>query len=129
MSGQFYGVKYPFSDESYKMTFFDMNETKEDSIKSMLLHIILTPKGQRLRHPNFGTDLIKYIFEPNNSNTWENIKEEISKQVSFYLPEVTFDTINIAKKDDENDNSIYVEIVYHVEHNGISTKNNVIVKI
>ena len=129
MNGQFYGIKYPFSDESYKMTFLDMNETKEESIKSMLLHIILTPKGQKLRDPNFGTDLIKYIFEPNNSNTWEGIKEEISKQVSFYLPEVTFDTINIAKKDDENDNSIYVEIVYNVERNGINVKNNVIVKI
>lgn len=129
MNGQFYGIKYPFSDESYKMTFLDMNETKEESIKSMLLHIILTPKGQKLRDPNFGTDLIKYIFEPNNSNTWEGIKEEISRQVSFYLPEVTFDTINIAKKDDENDNSIYVEIVYNVERNGMNVKNNVIVKI
>lgn len=129
MNGQFYGIKYPFSDESYKMTFLDMNETKEESIKSMLLHIILTPKGQKLRDPNFGTDLIKYIFEPNNSNTWEGIKEEISKQVSFYLPEVTFDTINVAKKDDEDDNSIYVEIVYNVERNGMNVKNNVIVKI
>ena len=128
MSKQFYGIKYPFTTESNRLTFFDVNETKEDSIRSMLLHIILTPKGQRLRHPNFGTDIIKFIFEPNDSNTWDGIKEEIRRQVSLYIPEVVFDDIKIIHNTEE-ENSIYLEIEYTVNGKGVITKNKTMVKI
>lgn len=128
MIKQYYGIKYPFSEESDDLTFFDMNETKQDGIKSMLLHIILTPKGQRLRHPNFGTDLIKYVFEPNDSSTWSLIKEEIRKQISLYLPEVSFEDIAI-KHNLEEENSIYVEIDYSVNQNGVNVKNKTLVKL
>ena len=128
MSKQFYGIKYPFSEESDDLTFFDMNETKQDGIKSMLLHIILTPKGQRLRRPNFGTDLIKYVFEPNDSSTWSIIKEEIRKQIALYLPEVSFEDIAI-KHNLEEENSIYVEIDYSINQNGVNVKNKTLVKL
>ena len=45
MSKQFYGIKYPFSEESDRLTFFDLDETKNDGIKSKILHIIFTPNG------------------------------------------------------------------------------------
>lgn len=128
MSKQFYGIKYPFSEESDSLSFIDLNETKIDGIKSMLLHIILTPKGQRLRRPNFGTNLIKFIFEPNDSVTWDGIKEEIQKQVALYLPEVVFEDINLQHNLEEA-NSIYVEIDYSINHNGTMTKNKTLVKL
>lgn len=128
MKKQFYGIKYPFSEESADLTFFDMDETKIDGVRSMLLHIILTPKGQRLRRPDFGTNLIKFIFEPNDSTSWESIKEEIRRQVALYLPEVIFDNINIKHNLDEA-NSIYIEVDYSVNHNGIITKNKSLVKL
>lgn len=128
MIKQYYGIKYPFSEESEDLTFFDMNETKQDGIKSMLLHIILTPKGQRLRRPNFGTDLIKYVFEPNDSSTWSLIKEEIRKQIALYLPEVSFEDIAI-KHNLEEENSIYVEIDYSIKQNGVNVKNKTLVKL
>ena len=128
MSKQFYGIKYPFTNESDSLTFFDLNETKEESVRSMLLHIILTPKGQRLRHPNFGTDIIKFIFEPNDSDTWEDIKEEIRTQVSLYLPEVVFNDIKIIHNTEE-ENSIYLMIEYTVNSNGVRTKNKTMIKL
>ena len=128
MSKQFYGIKYPFSEESDRLTFLDLNETKEEGIRSMLLHIIFTPKGQRLRRPEFGTNLIKYIFEPNDNETWSSIKEEIRKQVSFYLPEVSFEDINIVQNTEEP-NNVYVEVDYSVEYNGRISKNKTLVKI
>ena len=128
MNKQFYGIKYPLSEESDRLTCFDMNESKEDGIRSMLLHIILTPKGQRLRKPNFGTNLIKYIFEPNDGLTWGNLKEEIRKQVSLYLPEVNFDDIKIIKNT-ENEHEIYVEVDYSFVDNGLTKKNKALVKL
>ena len=128
MNKQFYGITYPFNDENERLTFLDMNETKNEGVRSMLLHIILTPKGQRLRMPNFGTNLIKYIFETNEDTTWEEIKNEIRTQVSFYLPQVIFDDIKIIHNTDER-NSIFIEILYSVENNGVVTQNNTIVKL
>lgn len=128
MTKQFYGIKYPLSEESEKLTFFDMNESMIDGVKSKLLHLILTPKGQRLRHPEFGTDLIKFIFESNDNTTWGLIKEEINKQVSLYIPEIIFEDINIHHNLEES-NSVYVEVDYSVNDNGRTVKNKALVKL
>lgn len=128
MTKQFYGIKYPLSEESEKLTFFDMNESMIDGVKSKLLHLILTPKGQRLRHPEFGTDLIKFIFESNDNTTWNLIKEEINKQVSLYIPEIIFEDINIHHNLEES-NSVYVEVDYSVNDNGRTVKNKALVKL
>lgn len=128
MTKQLYGIKYPLSEESEDLTFFDMNDNNVDGVRSMLLHLILTPKGQRLRHPNFGTNLIRFVFEPNDANTWNSIKKEIREQVALYLPDVVFEDINIHHNVEEM-NSIYVEIDYSVKDNGKTIKNKTLVKL
>jgi phage baseplate assembly protein W len=128
MNQQFYGIKYPFSEESDSLTFFDLNETEDDRVRSIILHIIFTPKGQRLRNPNFGTDLIKFIFEPNDNYTWESVKEEIQKQISFYLPQVKFNNINVVPSE-EDDREVFVELDYTVISEGTEKQNKVLVKV
>lgn len=130
MAKQFYGITYPFSDDSELNTLFDMNESKLNGVKSMVLHIIFTPKGQRIRQPEFGTNLIKYIYEPNDNITLSGVKDEIRKQISFYLPEVSFNDIKIVNGSEEgDDNSIFVEVDYSVKGSNTTTNHNVIVKI
>lgn len=130
MAKQFYGITYPFSDDSDLNTLFDMNETRLESIKSMVLHIIFTSKGQRIRQPEFGTDLIKYIFDPNGGITLGNVKDEIRRQISFYLPEVSFNNIKINNGSEiGEDNTVFVEVDYSVKSNGSVSNHNVTVKI
>lgn len=129
MSIQFYGIKYPFSEESDRLTFFDLNETEDEGVKSMLLHIIFTPKGQRLRKPEFGTDLMKFIFDPNDEENWDSVKEEIRRQVSLYLPQVIFNDINIIREESEDANGLLVEVDYSFASNGVNKQNKVLVKI
>ena len=128
MSEQFYGIKYPFNADSERKTFFDLNETENEGVRSTLLHIILTPKGQRIRQPEFGTDLIKHIFEPNDNTTLENIKNEIIQQISLFLPEVKFNDLKIIT-DDNDGKDIFVEVNYSVKKNGTITNNKTIVKL
>ena len=59
---QKYGIKYPFTNDNDDGTYIDLNKTFSDGIQSQVLHVIFTPKGQKLRDPDFGTDLIKYLF-------------------------------------------------------------------
>lgn len=109
-----FGIKYPFTRESIERTYVDMNTSQEDSVKSRVIHTILTPKGQRIRMPNFGTNLVKFIFEPNDELTMSGIKDEISSAISRYVPEVIFKDITITKPND-NDNAIVVIIEYDIQ--------------
>ena len=65
---RYINIDFPFSD-SPKGYYFKLNDNDRDAIKSDLLHLLLTNKGERLYMPDFGSDLRKYIFEPNDSIT------------------------------------------------------------
>ena len=60
---QFYGIKYPFTNQDAENYYVDLNSSVKDKVKSTLMHIIFTPKGQRYRKPDFGTNVIQYLFE------------------------------------------------------------------
>lgn len=122
---QFYGIKYPFTNQDAENYYVDLNSSVKDKVKSTLMHVIFTPKGQKLRDPEFGTDLIKFIFEPNDNVTWEGIKNEVSTIVSKYLKGVMLKNIEVMQN--ENDFSeIYVRIDYSVS-NGINVVNDSLV--
>lgn len=111
---QKHGIKYPFTLENNEELYMDLNLTQEDSLKSRLLHVIFTPKGQRLRNPDFGTDLIKYIHEPSDETTFERLKNDITQQVYKYVPDVSFKDISIYD-DDKNENGKIVIIHYTIK--------------
>src|SRR6478736_2565242 len=99
MAKKFLNIHYPFKD-STKGFFLELNGDDNDAIKSDLLHIILTRKGQRLYKPDFGTDLLKFIFEPEDGMTLTAIKSEIVTEVSKYLPQINIDNITVEESED-----------------------------
>lgn len=116
---QYYGIKYPFTvtnDENY---FTDVNYTLKDKVKSLLMHVIFTPKGQKIRDPEFGTNLIKFIFEPNDNESWESVKNEIMDVVKKYINGVTINDISMLETNDDS-HQLYVRVDYTVS-NGIKT--------
>ena len=78
---QYFDIKYPFTNDCIEKYELDLNKSRKEMITSQILHLIFTPKGQRLRLPDYGTDLIRYIFEPNDKSTWENVKNEILNEI------------------------------------------------
>ena len=111
---QCFGIKYPFTSDNLDEMFLDLNETYEDSVKSKMLHVIFTPKGSRLRMPDFGTNLVQYIFEPNDGDTLSNIKSEITIQVGKYVPGVRFDDISVVR-DDKDERGTVVILYYTIQ--------------
>ena len=122
MNKQFYGIKFPFTDVDVENYYVDLNKKQSEKVKSILMHVVFTPKGQKIRDPEFGTDLIKYIFEPNDSISWEGIKSEVSAAVNRYVNGVTLRNIEIMQNDN-NLNEIYVRLDYSVS-NGINVVND-----
>jgi len=112
---QKYGIKYPFSNNNEDEVFLDLNENENESIKSQVLHVIFTPKGQKLRDPDFGTDLVKYIFDQGDDTGFSDVKTEITRQISKYVPSVEFKDVTIYREDETNGNGIIVIIEYMVK--------------
>lgn len=110
---QRYGIRYPFTSDNEENMFLDVNNTESECIKSKVLHVLFTPKGQKIRDPEFGTDLIKHIFTQNDSTSLSDIKRDITNVISKYVPEVEFKDVNVHYGEND-DNSIIVTITYNV---------------
>lgn len=115
-----YGIKFPITIQSADNTLIDLNQTKDDEVYSELVHLIFTPKGQRLRDPNFGTRLIQFIFNPNDSETWGDILTEIKETVSKYIPSCSIK--DLAVNESDNGIGLNVEMKYTVKQNGTNTE-------
>lgn len=124
----YFGIKYPFTSTDIENYFVDLNSTLKDGVRSQIMHVIFTPKGQRLRMPNFGTDLIKYIFEPNDNQTWDSVKNEIREAVSLFVKDVSIRDINVMT-DEKKPNTIYVRIDYSVKRGNVVTNDSIITEL
>ena len=110
---QYYGIKYPFTAQGDENFLLDVNDDLKSKIRSILMHVIFTPKGQKLRDPEFGTNLVKYIFEQGDGFTFESVKDEVSVVVSRYIDGITINDISIMESN-EDFHKIYVRLDYTV---------------
>ena len=125
---QYFDVKFPFTSNNVDGFFIDLNETIGDKVLSEILHVILTQKGTRLRMPEFGTDLIKYIFEMNDEKEWPRVKSEIQECVSKYVPRVIINDVRILR-DEGNDNTLLLDLDYSVKAGLTEENNRVVLKL
>jgi phage baseplate assembly protein W len=113
------GVKLPFNGGGvFKSTY-----STQDQIKSNLINLLLTYKGERILNPNFGADLPRLIFEQINDKTYEKIQNQIINSVTTYIPEIILTNIKITP--DTDNNSLYVDISYQIKLSG--NKDNIII--
>lgn len=127
MSGNFINIQYPFKN-SEKGHFVMLTETDKDAIKSDLMHLILTAKGERFYKPDFGTNLLRFIFEPNDGYTEVGIVEEISTTVSKYLPNLKVTSVTI-ETDPNNEYTAVVSINYNITEDVFQSSDVAIIKI
>ena len=95
-----YGIDYPFND-SQKGHFLQMTETPEWEVRSNLIHLPLTRKGSRYFLPDFGTRIYEYIFDENDTVTYNLIEDEIRDGVKKYIPNLDINSISITSAEDD----------------------------
>lgn len=125
--GKYININYPFKN-SPKGFFLDLTSDDNAAIKADLMHLILTSKGQRLYNPDFGTDLLKFIFEPNDSMTLGGIKQEITTVVKKYLPKLQITEISVTQSP-ESEYAAVVRIDYTITDDVFTTSDFVIINI
>ena len=125
---QYFGIKYPFRTDGFQHFFIDTNDTLKEKARSEIMHIVFTPKGQRIRLPEFGTDLIKFIFDPNEGVTWESVKNEVSESVRRWSNDIILNNIQVVKNE-EDESEIYVRLDYSVTEGNKITNDSIVVQV
>lgn len=125
---QYYGIKFPFTISKQDGFFVDLNSDLKDKVASEIAHAILTQKGTRLKMPDFGTDLIKYIFEPSDTLEWNTVESEIRRAVGQYVSNATIQSVEV-KRDESEDHSIYLDITYAIKKGNKEENNRAVIKL
>lgn len=113
-----YNIKFPLTDDVNVNTYFGLTKITKDALSSDLLLLLLTQRGERYYEPDYGTNLLKYIFEPNDGLTEADIEQEIKRIVSLYIPALTIDKVIFNWTEYEGEQipetqlSIYVKFTY-----------------
>ena len=102
MNNSHINIKFPFQENS-KGFYFDSNINTLDAIKSDILHMLLTRKGDRFYDPNFGTSLYMYLFEPNDDITISDIKREANECLAYSMPNIEIINIDVNREENSFD--------------------------
>jgi hypothetical protein len=106
------GISLPFNAGGV----FNKTFSTKDQIKSNLINLLLTYKGERIENPEFGADLPRLLFEPISDNTFTKIQDQIIDSVTTYMPEISL--LNIEINPDIDRNALYVKIDYKLNISG-----------
>jgi len=78
-----YGLNFPLGSASGGGFF--AKRSGITMIRDAVTQLLLTERGERIMLPNFGCNLRRYLFQPLDQTTFENIKREIQYSFNNYI--------------------------------------------
>ena len=103
------GVAFPLNDKNI----FKGTDTIKEQVKSNLINLLLTQKGERPHQPTFGVGLQNLLFE--NNIDLEVLEELINNQINIFIPEITLIKVTT---DSDNEHAIFLTITYRIKTGG-----------
>ena len=67
----------------------------ETNIRESIKVILLTELGERLRLPDFGGGLNRFLFEPNTATTRQLIRDRITKALAQWEPRIIVQSVTV----------------------------------
>ena len=86
------GITFPYQ-EDLTGKFLRLNQNDKEELKSKLALLITTQRGQRLFNPDFGINIEQFLFQPMDDQTYNAIRDEISSNVTRYIPSLKIESI------------------------------------
>jgi phage baseplate assembly protein W len=98
--------------------YFGTNKQLLRVLRSNLKNLIMTRKGERLHQPNFGCDIWRYIFEPNEPTLAEKAYESVISAAETWMPFLEIVNVNLENTiDDINDYRLKMSILFRLRSN------------
>ena len=76
-----------------------------DQVRSNLKNLLLTKKGERILHPEFGSGLHDLLFQPATEKFEEDLETTINEAVAKWLPYIIVEDINVDISKEQTDNN------------------------
>jgi phage baseplate assembly protein W len=99
-----YGITLPIKRGN--TGYFEQAFTSFEQTKANLKNLLLTKRGERVMQPEFGTGLDSLLFEPMDDVFEGNLRDTITRTVSYWLPYVNIQDIEIEMTDEMKDRHI-----------------------
>jgi len=131
MAEPFINIAFPFSDDP-KGKLVAMNNVSEDAVKSDIVHILLTNKGERLYQTTFGANLRKYLFEPNDGTVNPDVQREVTEAIARWMPNVRVDKVTIESGEEgqlRNEHHLLVKLDYTVLEGAFQKRDSVQIEL
>jgi phage baseplate assembly protein W len=107
------GVSLPFNGPSGP---FNKTYSTKEQIKSNLINLLLTNKGERVFNPEFGADIRRVLFEGITEDTSVLIQNLITTNVNYFIPEVN--VVDVEVEPNEDNNSYNITLKYSLVISG-----------
>lgn len=96
----------------------------ENAVKQSIINILTTKKGDRRMYPTFGASLDKFLFEPLDNQTANEIAGTIINEIGRWDDRVIFEKVHINTNYDLNQYEInisyYINMVTNTQLQTIS---------
>lgn len=73
----------------------------EENVREAIRIILLTEQGERLRLPEFGGGMGRFLFEPNTVTTRRLIEDRITKALAEWEPRIRIEAIDVEPDPDD----------------------------
>ena len=102
---------------------FHLSYTTKEQASSNLRNLVLTSKGERIMHPNFGCNVWSTMFEHATPELISKLKVTIKKQVAIWLPYINLMDVTI---DSMENNRLNIAIDFALYNNTMDRETIVI---
>ena len=82
------------------------------AIKQAIVNLLLTNKGERLMNPNYGSDIRRYLFEPLDYGTANQIKGNIRDTIERFEPRIS--VVRLKASPNYDDNGFDITMTYSI---------------
>jgi phage baseplate assembly protein W len=101
------GVGLPFNGKGvFKVTY-----TTKDQIKSNLINLLLTTRGERIMNPEFGTSLQNYLFEGITDDNSDALISSLQTSIATFIPQINVISITATPNTDYNLIDLYINYI------------------
>lgn len=100
----------------------------EINVRESIRIILLTDERERLRLPEFGGGLSRFLFEPNTATTRQLILSRVERALSEWEPRVRVESVTVDPDPQERESAI-VTITYRLVATGALERTSMSVSL
>lgn len=116
----FRGVSFPFRKGT---TSLPESATDDRIVKDSLIQLLMTGTGERPMRPTVGTNIRRFVFEPNDDLLSSLIRTEVTSAIARFEPRVTLTGVDVLR----HDSTVVVTLSYVV--NATQNSDSVAVRV